>query len=213
VVVLCLGLMSSPSAAARSHIRARHPKPTTPSVLSPYFGAPFTATQLAYTFGQAPSWPPNGDVLSIAFDSAGIYQIYRSHLNGSGQVCLTCATVTGPNGVPQERSEKDWILFESYGQQPIHVGNPGLGGYGADLYVMHPDGTHVYRLTTNSDPEYGAQFGELTGTPYDNFHAYWSPDGKQIVWSHTMPLRPGGATLASTTCACTGSAPRQSIRW
>jgi hypothetical protein len=116
-------------------------------VLSPYFGAAFTANKLSYTFEQAPSWTPNGDVLSIAFDSAGIYQIYRSDLNGRGQVCLTCAMVTGPNGVPQERSEKDWILFESYGQQPIHVGNPGLGGCGSDLYVMHPDGTHVYRLT------------------------------------------------------------------
>jgi hypothetical protein len=154
-------------------------------VLSPYFGAAFMATKLPYTFGQAPSWTPSGDVLSIAFDSAGIYQIYRSHLNGGGQVCLTCATVAGPNGVPQQRSENDWILFESYGQQPIHVGNPGLGGYGADLYVMHPDGTHVYRLTTNTDPADGAQFGELTGTPYDNFHAYWSPNGKQIVWTHT----------------------------
>ena len=152
LLALGCGLMGSASAAARADIARTHPNPTaTPSVLSPYFGAAFTATKLSYTFGQAPSWAPSGDVLSIAFDSAGIYQIYRSHLNGGGQVCLTCATVAGPNGVPQERSEKDWILFESYGQQPIHVGNPGLGGYGSDLYVMHPDGTHVYRLTTNSE--------------------------------------------------------------
>ncbi len=163
-------------------------------MLSRYFGAPFAATKLSHTFGQAPSWTPNGHVLSIAFDSSGIYQIYRSHLNGSHQVCLTCATVTGPNGVPQERSEKDWILFESYGQQPTHVGNPGLGGYGGDLYVMHPDGTHVYRLTTNSDPDHGAQFGAATGTPYDNFHAYWAPDGMHIVWTHCEadPLSEGG---------------------
>jgi len=196
VVALSFGLMSSASAAVRAQAGRKHPKPTaqTRSVLSPYFGAAFKATKLSYTFGQAPSWTPNGDVLSVASDSTGIYQIYRSHLNGSDQVCLTCAAVTGPNGVPQERSEKDWILFESYGQQPIHVGNPGLGGYGGDLYAMHSDGTHVYRLTTSSDPDDGAQFGEATGTPYDNFHAYWSPDGKQIVWTHTEadPLAEGG---------------------
>ena len=196
VAALSCGLMTSASAAAGAHVARKHPRPTarTPSVLSPYFGAPFTATKLSHRFGQAPSWTTNGGVLSIAFDSSGIYQIYRSHLNGSGQVCLTCATVAGPNGVPQERSEKDWILFESYGQQSIHVGNPGLGGYGGDLYVMHPDGTHVYRLTTNSDPDHGAQFGEVTGTPYDNFHAYWSPDGRHIVWTHCEadPLSEGG---------------------
>jgi hypothetical protein len=196
VVALACGLMTSASAAGRAHIGRQHPNPTatTPSQLSPYFGAAFTAAKLSYTFGQAPSWTPGGGVLSIAFNSAGIYQIYRSHLNGGGQVCLTCATATGPSGVPQERSERDWILFESYGQQPIHVGNPGLGGYGGDLYVMHPDGRHVYRLTTNSDPDDGAQFGQATGIPYDNFHAYWSPDGRQIVWTHTEadPISEGG---------------------
>ena len=24
----------------------------------------------------------------------------------------------------------------------------------------------------------------VTGTPYDNFHAYWSPNGKHVVWTH-----------------------------
>src|ERR1700727_7086 len=137
VGALTCGLMTSASAAARAHSGRKHPKPTapTPSRLSPYFGAPFAVAKQSDTFGQAPSWTPDGHGLSIAFDSAGIYQIYRSHLNGGGQVCLTCVTVTGPTGLPQERSERDWILFETYGQQPIHVGNPGLGGYGGDLYV------------------------------------------------------------------------------
>ena len=100
----------------------------------------------------------------------------------------------GPNGLPQERPQGDWILFESFAAQPVHVGAPGLGGYGGDLYVMHPDGTHVYRLTTSSDPGRGTPFTASSGTPYDNFHAYWSPDGTRIIWTHTEaePLSAGG---------------------
>jgi hypothetical protein len=163
------------------------------SALSPYLGARFRSTHLSYDFAQAPSWADD-EVLSGQLDSAGVTQVYRSKLSGREQVCLTCATVKGPNGLPQERPQGDWILFESYGQQPTHVGNPGLGGYGGDLYVMHPDGTHVYRLTTSSDPNNGAQYTQATGTPYDNFHAYWSPDGKHVAWTHCEadPLSQGG---------------------
>lgn len=167
---------------------------TARSVTSAYFGARFSYTRASYDFGQAPSWATNGNVLSGQLDAVGIAQIYRSTLRGGHQVCLTCATVKGPNGLPQQRRQGDWILFESYGQQPTHVGGAGLGGYGGDLYVMHPDGTHVYRLTTTSDPNNGVQYTQTTGKPYDNFHAYWSPNGKQIVWTHSEaePLSQGG---------------------
>jgi hypothetical protein len=164
------------------------------AVVSRYFGARFTSTRLSYDFGQAPSWMTDGNVLSGQLDAAGVTQVYRSALDGRGQRCLTCATVTGPNGLAQERSQGDWILFESYGQQSTHVGNPGLGGYGGDLYVMHGDGTHPYRLTTTSDPDNGARYTQVTGTPYDNFHAYFSPNGRHIVWTHCEadPLSAGG---------------------
>jgi hypothetical protein len=196
VAFVCGSVISAHAAPSRHHRAPAHskrPKPA-PTVLSPYFGAPFASTHLSYDFGQAPSWATDGSVLSGQLDAAGIIQVYHSDLGGSHQVCLTCATVNGPNGLPQERRQGDWILFESYGQQPTHVGNPGLGGYGGDLYVMHPDGTHVYRLTTNSDPANGAQYGEATGTPYDNFHAYWSPNGEHVVWTHAEadPLTAGG---------------------
>lgn len=148
-----------------------------------------------HSFAQAPSLMHDGRVLSAQFDSAGINQIYVSDQQQSFENCLTCTTVKGPNGVPQERpnATHDWILFESYGQQPTHFGNPGLGGYGGDLYVIKPGGTNPFRLTFDSDPAGGAQYTASTGTPYDNFHAYWSPDGNHIVWTHleATPL-PGG---------------------
>ena len=169
---------------------------TSASPIGPYFAAQFAVTKLPYEFGQDPSWTNDGEVLSAQTDSAGITQIYRARPNGARQVCLTCTTVKGPNGLPQERREGDWILFESFGQQPTHVGGPGLGGYGGDLYVMHPDGSRVYRLTTNSDPNDGVRFTQTTGTPYDNFHAYWSPNGRHVIWTHTEanPLSGGGQT-------------------
>ena len=166
------------------------------SLTGPYFGAPFKVAREPYSFLHGPSWTSNGDVLSSQPDSAGMLQVYRSRLDGSRQVCLTCKAVKGPNGLPQDRPQGDWILFESYGQQPPHFGQPGLGGYGGDLYAMREDGSHPYRLTTNSDPDHGAVFGTQTGVPYDNFHAYWSPNGRQVVWTHTeaRPLSRGGQT-------------------
>jgi WD40-like Beta Propeller Repeat len=166
------------------------------SVVGPYFVSPFRVTKLRYAFGQDPAWARDDQILSAQYDSAGISQIYRAHPDGSDQVCLTCKTVEGPNGLPQERPEGDWIMFESFGEQPAHLGAPGLGGYGGDLYVMRPDGSHPYRLTTNSDPNDGAVFTASAGVPYDNFHAYWSPDGRQIIWTHTEanPLAEGGQT-------------------
>ena len=155
------------------------------ALVGPYLGAPFRVVQNSYTFGQAPSWMPGNRVLSNQLDSAGVLQIYLSKLDGGRQACLTCASVKGPNGLPQGRPQRDWVLFESYGQQPIHTGSPGLGGYGGDLYVMRPNGSHPYRLTTASDPGHGSPFTASTGVPYDNFHAYWAPDGKQIAWTHT----------------------------
>ncbi|MGC1814328.1 MAG: hypothetical protein WA696_09350 [Solirubrobacterales bacterium] len=165
-------------------------------VPGPYLYGRFVVHKLARGFSQDPSWSRNGKVLSSQFDAAGIKQIYRARPDGKHQTCLTCRTATGPNGLPQERPDGKWILFESYGQQSVHLGGPGLGGFGGDLYLMRPDGSHPYRLTTNSDPNNGAPYGQAEGVPYDNFHAYWSPNGRQVIWTHTEanPLSAGGET-------------------
>ena len=160
----------------------------------PYFLAPFRVHQNSYTFGQTPSWTRSGDVLSQEDDAAGILQVYRSQLDGADTHCLTCTAVPGPNGFPQARPQGDWILFCSYGDQSEHYGNPCLGGYGGDLYVMRPNGTDATRLTQTSDPGDGANFDVPGGVPYDNYHAYWSPNGRHLVWTRTeaYPLSEGG---------------------
>lgn len=165
------------------------------AALGPYFSAPFRAQANSYNFGQTPAWTVSGDVLSNEADGAGIEQVYVSRLNGSHRRCLTCGRLPGPNGFPEERPEGDWILFCSMGAQPEHYGNPCLGGYGSDLYVVRPNGSQLTRLTASSDPGGGARYDNRpNGIPYDNYHVYWSPDGRHLIWTRTeaYPLSEGG---------------------
>lgn len=164
-LLLALGL-SLLLPAGEAQAQARGP------LIGPYFGAPFAVTRLAHRFDQAPSWTRDGQVLSGEPDAAGTSQIYRARADGSRQVCLTCRTVAGQNAFPQERPQGDWILFASYGQQAVHTGRPGFGGYGGDLYAMRTDGSRARRLTTASDPGGGARYTATSGVPYDNFHAF-----------------------------------------
>jgi hypothetical protein len=73
--------------------------------------------------------------------------------------------------VATARPQGDWLMFHSWTGHRITIGAPGFGGIGSNVYVTREDGTGLTALTT--DPE-----GE------DNFHAYFSPDGKQVVWTH-----------------------------
>ena len=154
---------------------------------NPYFTAPFSVHANAATFGQDPSWTPDRRVLSNEADSTGIEQVYVSTLAGTRRRCLTCGQ-PGPNGFPQERAEGDWVLFCSWRGSPVTFGAPCLGGVGTDLYVMRPDGSSVTRLTAPGSPF------EPPGVTYDNYHPAWSPDGRQIVWTHVgfEPLAAGG---------------------
>lgn len=59
---------------------------------------------------------------------------------------------------------------------------------------MRPNGAQITRLTAASDPGGGARYGAASGVPYDNYHPYWSPDGRHLVWTRTeaRPLSAGG---------------------
>jgi hypothetical protein len=119
---------------------------------------------------------PDGRVVfSKDFAKGAGSQTYLANPDGSGLRCLTCE-MKAPNMVPAVRPQGDWILFHSWMGHQITLGAPGYGGIGSELYVMRPDGSHVTKLY--ADP--AIQNGEGT----DDYHAYWSPDGKRLVWAH-----------------------------
>ena len=182
-VAVCI--VAATSLVATGCVGAR---PASLSAANPFFTNRFTATVNPYTFGQDPSWTADGRILSNESDRAGVPQIYVSRRSGADMTCLTCGQ-TGPNGFPQERPEGDWILFCSFRGQTVTFGAPCLGGIGSDLYAMRPDGSNLTRLT---GPGTALEPG---GTPYDNYHPYWSPDGHHIVWTHVaLNARSQGGT-------------------
>jgi Tol biopolymer transport system component len=144
---------------------------------SPYSTAPYQVTTNSYAFGQAPVFMPDGRVVfGKDFKKGDGAQVYIANQDGSGLRCLTCGQ-PAPNNVPAVRPQGDWILFHSWRGHHITIGSPGYGGLGSALYVMRPDGSHVTALT-GLDSAHGAGEGE------DDYHAYWSPDGHQLVWTH-----------------------------
>jgi Tol biopolymer transport system component len=152
-----------------------------------YSTAPFNETTNRYAYGQAPVFMPAGNqmVFGKDFRSGEGNQVYIADYPSGGHLrCLTC---TGPdstnqnvNGVPAVRPQGDWILFHSWRGRTFTLGSPGYGGIGTALWVMRPDGSDQTQITENNGPDEpsGADEG------YDDYHAYWSPDGKHVEWAH-----------------------------
>jgi Tol biopolymer transport system component len=144
---------------------------------SPYTSAPYEQSTTRYAFGQAPVFMPDGRVVfGKDFKTGHKAQVYIANQDGSGLRCLTCG-MPGPNNVPAVSPKGDWILFHSWNGQHLTIGSPGYGGMGSVLYAMRPDGSHITRLT-GTDAAHGAGEGE------DDYHAYWSPDGRHLVYTH-----------------------------
>jgi Tol biopolymer transport system component len=134
----------------------------------------FVVESNPFVIGQAADWLDERHVVwhdPIVRDEDGDHQtqIYRSTLDGAEKACLTCG-LAGPNQVPVVQPHGRWILFHSWNGHSIRVGGPGFGGLGSDVWVMTREGTERTNLTR-------------TGELHDNFHAYWSPDGRHIVWT------------------------------
>ena len=137
-------------------------------------GVRFVIKQSPFVFGQAVDWLDDERVVYhdpfLRDDNAdGEIHIHRSNLDGSNRVCLTCG-LEGPNQVPVVQPSGKWIAFHSWNGHEVTVGGAGFGGIGSDVWVMTRNGERRTNLTDT---------GELT----DNFHAYWSPDGRHLVWT------------------------------
>jgi Tol biopolymer transport system component len=131
----------------------------------------FRVTTHPYAFSQAPDWFGNDRIVHHAPPpEGGQYQVHLSSLDGRRQRCLTCGQ-PGPNMVATTRPQRDWILFHSARGHNLNIGAPGFGGLGSSLLVVRPDGTATTQLTVNEEG-------------HDDFHAYFSPDGSKVVWTH-----------------------------
>lgn len=166
-------LLTGLSAAALAVVLApaAHAKP------SPYATAPFSVTTHSYAFGQAPMFMPDGRVVfGKDFKDGHGLQTHIVDRDGSNRKCLTCDREPR-NGVPVPRPQGDWILYHSWEGQNIRIGSPGYGGMGSVLYAMRPDGSDKTRLTGLDEARGG-------GEGDDDYHAYFSPDGRKLVWTH-----------------------------
>jgi len=135
-----------------------------------------------FTFSQAPMWSPDGKRVVSYKVIDGTQQVITSKLDGSGQVCVTCGQ-PGPNQVAQYRPQGDVILFHSWREKnAFKVGSPGFGGVGSEVYVTNADGSgNPVNLTQKTD---ATSEGDTTGEGEDNYHAYFSPDGRKLSWTH-----------------------------
>lgn len=135
---------------------------------------PFVVENNSLVVGQAADWLDEShivwhDAMIRDEDDDGQVNVYRSRLDGTEKTCLTCG-LDGPNQVPVVQPHGDWILFHSWNGHAVKVGSPGFGGLGSDVWVMRRDGSQRTNLTPDTDF-------------HDNFHAYWSPDGRHVVWT------------------------------
>jgi TolB protein len=122
------------------------------------------------SFDVGPKWSPDGTTVAFA-RGAGSSAIWLMNTDGTNQRQLThpyqLADVEQDEDTTADWSpDGKWIAF-SRSHEP-HEGNTGSTRYRADIYLIHPDGTGLRRLT------------RLTN---NNVSPAWSPDGKRIVFA------------------------------
>jgi hypothetical protein len=162
------------------------------------YSKPFNVKTNSVAFGQAPVFLPDGRVLfGQDYKQGQKNQVYLENFDGSGRQCLTCTDAADPgngndgssdpnnvNGVPAVQpapsgtpANNVWVIFHSWRGHYMVLGSPGYGGMGSSLWAMHPDGSDQTRLTDTNQSHF-------SGEGYDDYHAYWSPDGTHIVYAH-----------------------------
>src|SRR5947209_4749336 len=166
---------------------------------APASASTFKVTTNSFTFGQAPDWMPNGQVVWHD-DVTGENQVYVSNLDGSGKRCLTCAQ-KGPNEVAQARRQGDWDIrvadFVDDAQGPhltnVRIVRPGNGHY-YETQHWAPDGKgFLYTESVGNSqnlelfwchlPATGECKPErLTNDPAWDEQAIFTPDQKNVIW-------------------------------
>lgn len=104
----------------------------------------------------APVFSPNGAQIVFLSDLNGLPQVWRVDLPGGWPTPVT--VFDDPISQVSWSPVGDWLAFSI----------APAGGMNEQLYIVHPDGTDIRRLTDNGDE--------------NNRLARWLPDGKTIVY-------------------------------
>ena len=108
------------------------------------------------------AWSPDGSRIAFQSTRDGHDDIFVMDSNGGRVNRLTDGR--GYNEYPSWSPDGRWILFNSTRDG---VGDSAGTGYYRDLYLMHPDGSDVHRLTRH--------FGTFA-------FASWNPDGRSLAF-------------------------------
>ncbi|MGO9833506.1 MAG: TolB family protein [Polyangiaceae bacterium] len=117
------------------------------------------------------TFSPDGTQIAIPLQVNGKSEIQVANSDGTNPVCITCTQGGNNDGVRWRPVTGDAMIFISDRDHPYATGNAG-GGFGQELYAMHPDGSEPTRLT----------FSSAWAT---NYHVNWSPDGMHVIWGST----------------------------
>lgn len=152
-----------------------------PGALASHDAPDFEVRTNSFGVDQAPSWTPDarGLLFHRRIQGEDGVQLMTARLDGAHQRCLTCKQ-PGSNQFAQFHPSHRWIFFHSHRGKQFKLFAPGGGGVGSDIWIARPDGSQPAALTSSPEGQ-------------DNFHAYFSPDGTRMAWTHiNWALHEGG---------------------
>lgn len=134
-------------------------------------------TRLTYSAAsdRRPAPSPDGTRISFESNRNGLYQIWMMNTDGFGQRSITSSR--GNDIQPHWSNDGARLAFVSTRDDPnpATCGQVGKPPCAEHIYTMKPDGSDVFRLTTNP----------LTNTLAANENPTWSADSKRLAFQST----------------------------